>query len=160
MTLSEYIPFINTASDCAIAKQFYPDAVAMRISLESISKTNPHLPNGPKRWVDPSIDGLHHKNLSKLTDNYLTHIKSFAGHEQIADAQFQQYPDKQIVEQFVFSVLDCCKLQTPDWISVPQLPLVNSTARNKINKLLAEKTKLWKAKSTYRGKLILPAILT
>ncbi len=160
MTKAEYIPFINTANDCAIVKQLYSDATAVRISLESIDKTNPYLPSGPKRWVDPSIDGLHHKNLSKLTDNYTAHVKKFVGYELIADPQFQQKPDKQVVEQFVFSVLDCCKAQAPDWISIPQLPLVNNTARNKINKLLAAKTKLWKVKSAFIGKLILPAIFT
>jgi len=160
MTTSDYIPFINTAYDCAIARQLYSDATAMRISLESIEKIRPNLPSSPKRWVDPSIDGLHHKDFSKLTDNYKAHVKKFVGYEQVADPQFQEKPDKQVVEQFVFSVLNCCKLQSPDWISVPQLPLVSNTARNKINKLLAEKTKLWKAQSAYIGKFILPAIFT
>jgi hypothetical protein len=154
MTTAEYIPFINTANDSAIARQLYSDANAMRISLESIEKTSPNLPSGPKRWINASIDGLHHNELSKLSDKYRAHVKKFAGYERVADPQFQQNPDKQLVEQFVFSVLGCCKLQSPDWISVPKLPLVNNTARNKINKLLAEKTKLWKVKSAYVGKLL------
>jgi hypothetical protein len=160
MTTAEHIPFINSAKDCTIAKLLYSDATAMRVSLESIGNTGPYLPSGPKRWVDPSIDGLHHKNLSKLSDKYIAHVKKFVGYAQVADPQFQQNPDKQIVEQFIFSVLDYCKAHAPDWISVPQLPLVNDTGRNKINRLLAEKTKLWKVKTSYAGKLILPAIFT
>ncbi len=160
MTTAEYIPFINGPSDCEIAARLYSDAATIRISLDSIQKMGASLPSGPKRWLDPAIDGLHHKNLSKLRDDYKDHIKKFPGYERVADLQFQQNPDKAVVEQFVFSVLDSCNALKPDWISVPQLPLVNNVARNKINKLMAEQTKLWKLKRSYVGRLILPAIFT
>jgi hypothetical protein len=116
MTTADYIPFINTANDCAIARHLYSDANAMRISLESIEKINANLPSGPKRWIDASIDGLHHSELSKLSEKYRGHVKKFDRYEQVADPQFQQTPDKQVVEQFVFSVLGFCKLYSPDWI--------------------------------------------
>jgi hypothetical protein len=160
MTNAEYIPFINSATDCAIAQNLYSDATAMRISLESIDKIKSYLPNGPKRWIDASIDGLHHKDLSKLSGRYIAHVKRFAEYKQVADPQFQESPDKQVVEQFIFSVLDYCKDQTPDWISIPQLPIVSDASRNRINKLLADRTKAWRVKNGYRGKLILPAIFT
>jgi hypothetical protein len=157
---TDYIPFINTTNDCTTAKNLHSDAVAMRISLESIDKISSTIPSGPKRWVDASIDGLHHKDLSKLSDNYQNHLSKFVGYKTIADLQFQQSPDKNVAGQFVFSVLDYCNAKTPDWITIPQLPLVGNSSRNKINRLLAEKTKLWKVARSYSGKLILPAIFT
>ena len=160
MTTADYIPFINTEYDCQAATEFYSDAVAMRVSLESIEKTRSKLPSGPKRWIDASIDGLHYKDLSKLTDSYQLHLNKFTGYQQIASPEFQKSPNTDVAKQFVFSVLNRCKSEAPDWISVPQLPIVSDTSRNKINKLLAELTDEWKARNSYAGKLILPVIFT
>jgi hypothetical protein len=157
---TEYIPFVNTTSDSHIAAKIYPDAMIMRVSLETLAKTRPNLPTTAHLWIDPAIDGLHHKNLDNLSENYTAHIRRFPGYREIAGAQFQLSPDKKVVEQFVFAVLDNCLQQNPAWLSVPQLPIATGPGRNKINKLLAEQTNLWKQKSSFGGKLILPAIFT
>jgi hypothetical protein len=160
MTIADYIPFINTDYDCHAATQLYSDAVAVRVSLESIEKTRAKLPIGPKRWVDASIDGLHHKDPSKLTDSYQLHLHKFANYQQIANPEFQKSPISDVAKQFVFSVLNYCRAEAPDWISVPQLPIVSDSSRNKINRLFAEHTYEWKATNSYSGKLILPVIFT
>jgi hypothetical protein len=159
MTSADYVPFINSTNDAQIAKTLYADAVAVRVSLETASKMWPHLPNGPKRWIDPSVDGLHMR-LRSLTDSYQAHIKRFTGYDKIADAQFQANPVKEIVRQFVFAILDTCNEHVPDWIGVPQLPQVDGVARNKINKMLAESTNEWKQKRAFAGRFILPAVFT
>jgi hypothetical protein len=160
MNIVECIPFINTEYDCNATRDFYPDSVAVRINLETIGKTRAIIPVGPKRWIDASIDGLHHSDLSKLTQAYQTHLNKFADSSTIADPTFQQNPIRAVVEKFVFSVLYLCKAETPDWVSVPQLPLVSGVGRNKINRLLAELTRQWKIRSAFPGKLILPIIFT
>src|SRR5258708_6961380 len=134
MTTADYIPFINTEYDCRAAKQFYSDAFAIRIGLELIEETRSKLPTGPKRWVDASMDALHNKDISKFTEIYRSHLNRFVGYQKIPDPQFQKSPDKVLAEQFVTSVLNYCKSETPDWVRIPQLPLVNDTSRNKINK--------------------------
>lgn len=159
----DYIPFINSATDCTLVKHLYSDAAVVRVSLESLPKTRPHLPSGPKRWVDPAIDGLHHlynQGLEKLSDGYRKHVAKFSRYEQIGSQQFQASPDKAVVKEFICSVLSACQSETPDWVSIPQLPLMTDTARNKINKLFAEMTQQWKTETTYTGKLILPVIFT
>src|ERR1700674_612756 len=153
MTSADYIPFVYTQSDCDILKKLYSDAVAIRVSLESFSKIYPFLPDGPKVWIDPGIDGLHIK-WAHLADSYKTHIRRFAGYDKIADAQFQAHPEKPIVRGFVFEVLDSCNEQMPAWITIPQLPLVDSASRNKINKLLAESAREWKQQKSFTGKFI------
>jgi hypothetical protein len=160
MTTADHIPFINTEYDCQAASLYYTDAFAMRIGLESIDEIRSKLPSGPKRWVDASIDGLHCKDLSKLNDKYRPYLNKFVGYQQIADPQFQKKPDKTIAEQFVNSVLDYCYSESPDWISIPQLPITSDSDRNKINRMFADLTAQWKAKRGYSGKLILPVIFT
>jgi hypothetical protein len=156
----DYIPFINTGNDCQTTAHLYSDAVAMRIGLELIEKTRSLIPDGPKRWVDASIDGLHYKDPSKLSESYRTHLAKFDAYQKIADPQFQKSPDKTVARQFVFTALDLCKAEKPDWVSIPQLPLVSDASRNKINKLFAEFSNQWKVKEGYSGKLILPVIFT
>lgn len=159
----DYIPFINSSTDCTLVKQLYSDAAVVRLSLESIQKIRSHLPSGPKRWVDPAIDGLHHlykQGPEKLSDSYRTHVARLGRFDQIGSEQFQASPDKAVVKEFVFNALKACKTESAAWVSIPQLPLMSSTARNKINKLLAEMAQQWKVESTYTGKLILPVIFT
>src|SRR5271157_1052550 len=121
---ADHIPFLNSATDCQIANRWYGDSAFVRISLETLPKTLPHLPIGPKRWLDPGIDGLHWTTIS---DGYQQHISRFKGYDSIGDKTFQQKPDKAIVNSFVGSILDYCveQVPSPDLLSVPQLPLVD-----------------------------------
>jgi hypothetical protein len=158
--MTDYIPFVNTQGDCEIAAALYSDAIAFRISLESAVKTCPILPNGPNLWVDAAIDGLHQKDVTKFSNSYREHIARFLGYEQIADPAFQASPKTPVIAAFVKSALDICVKHNPDWVSVPQLPILSDVSRNKINKLLADATKTWKQQSGFTGKLILPVIFT
>jgi hypothetical protein len=155
----DHIPFINSVTDCTIVQKLYSDSAVLRVSLETLGKTASHLPHSPKKWLDPSVDGLH--RWPAITPAYTAHISRFAGYNQIGDVGFHSKPDRAVVHRFVREVLDHCKKHhTFEWLTVPQLPIVDSAARNKVNKLLAEGTKLWKLERGYTGKLIVPAIFT
>lgn len=156
---ADHVPFINSVNDCKIAQKLYADSSVIRVSLETLSKTSAHLPHSPKKWLDPAVDGL--QRWPSPSPAYMAHIRRFTGYEKIGDANFQQKPDKVVVHKFVHEILDECKKHLAfDWLTVPQLPLVDSAQRNKINKLLADGTKLWKADRGYSGKLIVPAVFT
>ena len=159
MTTIEYVAFVNTTRDCEIAGSLYSDATAVRISLESAPKTCLNLPNGPKRWLDASIDGLH-VSIQRITPAYGNHVKKFSGFDRIGDPQFQEKPDAKIVQSFVYAALDACSTHSPDWLSVPQLPLMDDSSRNKINRLLAESSRRWKEERSFSGLFILPVIFT
>ena len=157
--MADHIPFIYTQTDCSILKMYYSDSESVRVALESSQKTVPLLPAGVKRWADASIDGLH-KWPDIPNQSYVSHLQSFTHYEQIGEPAFQQKPDKKIVQEFVESVLDASLGIHPHWISVPQLPLVSDSSRNKINRALAESTNAWRAKRNFGGQLILPVVIT
>jgi hypothetical protein len=94
--------------------------------------------------------------------NYRDYFRQFTLAPSIADQTFQARPDKKTVTMFVNAVLDLAFDRVPnaEWLSVPQLPYVDGVSRNKLNRLLAESTQTWRAQSNYKGKFLLPVILT
>ena len=159
MSVPDHIPFVNSETDCRITQKYYPDSPIIRVSLETLGKTASHLPHAAKRWLDPAIDGLH--RWPSVTQTYRDFLGAFAGFDRMGDVKFQEKPDKGVVQSFVRAVLDASKRRIPfEWLSVPQLPMIDGSGRNKINRMLAETTRLWKAESPYAGKLILPVIFT
>ena len=157
---ADHIPFLNSATDCEIASKWYADSAYVRVSLDTLPRTLTRLPVGPKRWLDPGMDGLHWPNIS--SNAYEHHMNRFKGHELISGTAFQQKPDKNVVNEFVEKLLDYCvqQLAVPDWLSVPQLPILDDSSRNKINRALAESTRAWRSKRGFTGKLIVPAVFT
>ncbi len=158
--MTDHIPFVYTEKDCQLAQRLYSDSTILRLSLDSLTRTLSAIPRGPGIWLDPAIDGLH--DLSKAVDPWKSFAMQFAEAGAIGDPDFQKKPEKRTVRHFVEAVLNECLNKVPDlkWLSVPQLPLVRGASRNKINRRLAQETREWKQGSRFRGKLILPVVLT
>jgi hypothetical protein len=160
--MADHIPFLYNEKDCSIFGKVYSDSIAVRLSLDTFSRTAPHIPNGPIRWLDPAVDGLERwPKWHTVSGNYRTHIERFKAYDSIGDPVFQAKPESVIVNTFVEEVLDqCFNLNETGWISVPQLPQTSDASRNKINRDLARSTQKWKASRHFQGKLILPVIFT
>jgi hypothetical protein len=158
--MSCHIPFVNFSGDWPAARIMYPSAALYRIALQSPAKTPSQL-SGLKLWADAGVDALDNWPFEN-NENYRAYFKHFSNTERIATAAFQAHPDTGVVASFVESILNAVlgRISSPEWISVPQLPYVDRVERNKINKMLASSTQRWKAKANYKGKLILPIILT
>jgi len=122
------------------------------------------------RWVDPAIDGLHdliraresgrprwRKSRNEVWQRWLGRFVDVVA---ISDPHFVESPGKRTVHSFVREILKECAKKKPRWISVPQLPHVEGTDRNQINRMMADATASWSSDSTFRGKLVLPVILT
>ncbi|HEX7422632.1 MAG TPA: hypothetical protein VF311_01920 [Terriglobales bacterium] len=155
-----HIPFAFTARDGELVRTVYPDSEIVRISLETSAKVVSTLPHGVGVWVDGGVEGF--ERWPDVSDNWKEHIKKFAGWQSVGEKDFQQNPNAQTVGKFVSEVLSACLQAAPkvSWVSVPQLPAVSDGSRNKINKALAEAAAAWRNEKKYRGKLILPVILT
>jgi len=159
--MSDYIPFVNSAGDQSTASSIYASANFFRIGLQSPEKTVSHFPTGSRLWLDASVDALHCWPMAN-NQSYRDYFANFATAAKISDPTFQGRPDKKIVAEFVNAVLDSAlnRVANPEWVSVPQLPYLDGALRNKVNRLLADSAQTWRAKSSYRGKFILPIILT
>ncbi len=164
--MANSIPFIHTTSDCEIAKRIYSDSLIVRINLKAISALAEDLPRRSSIWLDPAVDALHNlTSIQAATDNsvakqWLDYIERFDNATTIVKAEFLKKPIEKAVKEFVYSVLDECLIYEPTWLSVPQLPIVSGTTRNKLNTQLARSTAAWRVDRSFRGKLILPIIIT
>ena len=158
--MSSYIPFVNTLSDCLRLK-FYPDATKLHISLETIDALEKELPKKLPLWIDPAVDAYHYLLINKdRSTSWKQYIKQFENSQILSNTSFLKRRDLGKVKQFVTSILDKCSEFKPDWITVPQLPIVDDASRNKINRALAAATSEWKLNNGFSGKFILPLIFT
>ena len=171
MSKASFIPFITGQQACDLASEFFGDAPMVRVPLEKVETLDDYLPP-VRRWVDAGVDGL--DNLAKSTPKkkdakdkkakpdprqpWYDRISSFEGFEEIADPAFQASPKKGVVADFVAAALDACVQHKATAVSVPQLPHVDGSERNKINKVMAAAAAGWQVEHP-KVTLILPVIL-
>lgn len=155
-----HIPFAYNTTDAKLVRTVFHDSEITRLSLENAPRTVPGLGDGMGLWMDGAVDGF--DKWPHVNENWARHIKRFTGWQSIGDPSFQGSPKPNTVEQFVREVLDECLRIAPKatWVSVPQLPMAEGSSRNKINRAFADATAAWRSYKKYRGKLILPIILT
>ncbi len=166
--MSLHIPFIFNAKEASLVQRYYADADVVRVSLDCADRLG-DLPNKSGVWVDGAVDGLDSAHPTKKPSEgggadgrWEAHIKQFPAWEKIGDASAQNNPTKTTVESFIAAVLNACLKKYPKaaWLSVPQLAAASGNGRNKINKALADATRVWRGSTRFHGKLILPIVLT
>lgn len=168
--MSTFIPFVYSQFQCKLVDQFYAQAERVRVPLNRIGDLNLGS-TSKKLWIDPAIDGYH--TLQKrpnpferkqdtgdsgkfLWETYGNFLRQFPNYRNLV----RQTPTLQKIPSTVEGVLDACHEYKPQWLSVPQLPLVTGSANNKINTALARATREWRKNAGFKGKLIVPMILT
>jgi hypothetical protein len=155
-----YIPFANYA-DLPAMGDLYPHAAGCRVTLRSLRRANTRQLPTTKLWVDAEIDGYSPEVFDASKNGY----ESYRHYIQ----QFQDYralsatPDRAALAPFVNamfnSVLEAsANVPNLGYVSVPQLPYIPGSDRNKINRLLAELTLKWKSVQRRPPRLILPVI--
>jgi hypothetical protein len=158
---AEHIPFVGTQRDADLLDKHFADSEIVRVSLVAGEKIANALTGGPKVWVDAGIDGLHKWPANVENERpFEKYMSQFPGVDLICDVAFQKKPDRGTVQKFVNSVLDACGAVKPAWISIPQLPVVEDSGRNRINRELAEASREWVLKTRFAGLLVLPMIFT
>jgi len=157
--MAYYIPFINSEDDWSMSREVYQDSITYRVTMQSREKIGWTSFPQAKLWVDTEVDALHNWPDSNNSD-FNSYFSNFVDARRIAQADFLLRPDRVVVSNFVNAILDNVKHSVPSagWLSIPQLPHLDGTERNKVNKALAEATYQWKSKTGFKGKLILPAI--
>lgn len=163
--MSHYIPFVTSDASIGLVHKFYDNAKIVRVSLDRMAELVGRI-DSTKVWLDPAVDGMGEMSRhAKSQDDgngskWLSFMQGTPRFEDIADESFWKAPDKQIVWEFVKSILNQCQGYSPKWITVPQLPLVDGADRNKINRELARASGKWKDTSKYSGHMILPLVFT
>jgi hypothetical protein len=157
--MTDLIPFIGGEEGCTLARKIHTDSAFIRLPIDRFGKLFSLLPAGPKVWLDPCVDGMDVVGTRRNT-LWFDFMKGFPSFEAVADPSFHARPSPSKVLEFVTAVLDRCVAQEPAWITVPQLPLVDGSTRNKINRELATATGKWKSNAGFSGRLILPLVFT
>jgi hypothetical protein len=162
--MAEHIPFVTSEDACSLVQSLYQDAEIVRVPLDRADRLVGLLPNGPKIWLDPTVDGLHdldtRRSRPDWANPWFDYISSIPSVKRIADPAFQAKPVVSDVHSFARALLDRCVAHKPAWITVPQLPLVNGNERNKINRALASEAGKWKSHAGFKGTFILPLVFT
>lgn len=160
--MADHIPFIITVGDLRRFKRYYADdSFTIRCSLDFVKGNKKALPKNIKWWIDPEIDGCDHILNGKKTSSKWR--KYIGGDKKLAillNKDFIKNTSHEQVKELVNIALGDCLRFSPAYITVPQLPMVNNTSRNKINRSLAEATGNWGKQHDFRGRFILPIIFT
>ena len=159
--MAKHIPFVYRKLDSKIANKIFGDSEVVRMPLQAGETVRRSLPKRSKVWVDAAVDRYHWPDAADVAAaKGMEAFTQITGGDKLGRPSFQETPEIEIVDRFVAGVLEkCCELGA-DWVSVPQLPVVGNSSRNKINRALASATAKWKDKARFKGALILPVIVT
>jgi len=156
--MADHIPFLTSEEGKSLVEKYYTDSEVVRVSLHRAEDLLPRETFSGRIWLDPSVDGM--DELLTRQNSWLDFMTEFPNFRELGDPSRWEKPDAAEVYAFVKALLGQCAKFKPAWITVPQIPLSNTSARNKINRVLASATGKWKSTTGYSGRLILPLVFT
>jgi hypothetical protein len=161
--MADHIPFITGDEVCSLVNEVYSDSAFVRVPLDRAKRLLPRLSATKKVWLDPCVDGMHDLQTRRSTKEdksnpWFKFMTDFPNFEKIGTPPYRASAAE--VDAFVEAVMKRCAAYKPAWITVPQIPLVTDSDRNKINRALAAATGTWKSSQRFSGSLILPLIFT
>src|SRR5713101_2776 len=162
--MADHVPFITGDEGAALVKAKYADSEIIRVPLQRAEELLSHRPPSAKIWLDASLDGMDDMETRQhqpgRKNKWLEYMSKFPNFEKIGDPRNHMTLTPTEVYPFVKAVLGRCAMYKPAWITVPQIPLVEDSTRNKINRALASATGKWKSATGYSGRLILSLVFT
>jgi hypothetical protein len=169
--MADHIPFLTSEDGSELIKKVFQDSQVVRVPVDRAAKLVPSIDSGCKVWLDPCVDGIDDVegrrfinkwqpdgSAKQAPNPWFTFMSKCQSFEKVATSL--ESPNKSDVIAFVHAILDHCASFKPAWITIPQAPLVTTSARNKVNRLMATAAGLWKSKSSFSGHLIFPLIVT
>jgi hypothetical protein len=156
--MAKHIPFVSNQEDLALLADYYSDSDYVRLSLDRVKQLPAASLKGYKTWLDGGFDGFANQRTER-SDEWNAFISQFPSSEYFDDPGFVCSPEKDKITAFVDGLLTAVMTHKPTWISVPQLPM-KDTSVNKLNRMLVEASERWRMRVNFAGKLILPVIFT
>ena len=159
--MADYIPFVNSDNDLVRLRTYYDQPIVVRVALANLPALRKRDIERYPLWVDTEIDGYHHLlEGGKVWPDWMQYVSQLDGVNILGDVSFIRRPDSARVGTFVTSAMEKCRESASTWITIPQMPMIRDSARNKINVMLAEATASWRAEHNFGGKLVLPVVFT
>lgn len=158
MTQLTAIPLVLSASDAKLVSRFYAEAKIVRLELESAPRLAQEL-SGFEKWVDPGMDVLGQAR-KQINPNRATFMSRHGLDELIDDEGALSRPSKERMRTSIYSLLNETAELNPKWISVPQVPMVADSSRNRLNRMFADLTAEWALDRRFHGSFVLPVITT
>ena len=164
--MADHIPFITSEDSVKLVEGLYLDSDIVRIPLDRADRFRPLLPSRMNVWLDPCVDGMDDVDARRSKpkpgrpNSWFDFMSSLPNFEKVGAPAYYARPVATEVDAFVKAIMDRCASHRPAWITVPQLPLVESSDRNKINRMLGVAARRWKSSSGFSGRLILPLVFT
>ncbi|MBN1359344.1 MAG: hypothetical protein JW993_02075 [Sedimentisphaerales bacterium] len=160
--MADHVPFVNSGNDLKRLRDYYDTPRVARIQLgNAASLSRRRIQHTCDLWMDPEIDGYHRLlKDGQAWPEWEEHIRQFNNSEILADPDSVNKPNAERVRVLVYDILDKCQRFKPAWITVPQLPVIGGSTRNKMNAELAKASASWKAERGFQGKYVLPLIFT
>lgn len=162
--MAEHIPFVTGEGGGNLVRKHYSDSAIVRVPLDRAEKLVSLVPSNSPVWMDPSVDGMDdlttRRSQPDKRNSWFDFMDRVANFQKIGSPAYHAKPLAADVYHFVKAIMDLCAVHKPAWITVPQLPLIENSSRNKINQALASATGKWKSSSSFSGRLILPLVLT
>lgn len=161
--MAAHIPFLTGPEVGKLARSVFSDSEYFRLPLDRAPSLRQYATTA-KLWVDPMVDGCDNisNRISKKgkPNRWYEFMKKITAFEKLNDPTFLVKPNASDIDDFVNHLLDKCLEQNPTWITIPQLPCIDGSGRNKINRALSIATGKWKVARSFTGRLILPVVMT
>lgn len=159
----EHIPNVTAADVGLFTKKYYADSEIIRIPLFRNNEVVKLLPSDAKLWVDAGFDGcdnIESRRLNPKCKTWCAFMGNVPHFSNLENSSFVEKPSEEQITMIVDHLLHECSKLNPEYITVPQLPVIDGAKRNKINRALAKAAGEWKKSNNFSGKLILPLVFT
>jgi hypothetical protein len=148
--------FVDSKADVELMKALHARPGMVRVALHQAKALVAQLRGAPL-WLDLGFDSFPRPNPD--TEWGAFHRDSPAW-KSLTDAEFVKKPAAGAVRDLLQPVLDQALALSPAWLSIPQLRVGEGADHNRLNRMLAEETGAILRAGGFRGKAILPIILS
>jgi len=155
-TAEQPVLFVDSKADIELAKTLYGVPAMVRLALYQAGQLAPQLGGAPL-WIDPGFDSFPRPSADTP---WTAFFRETAAWKPLTDGDFIKKPAATAVRELLKPVLEQAMALSPAWLSVPQLRVGEGSENNRMNRILAEESGRIVREGGFRGKIILPIILS
>jgi hypothetical protein len=148
--------FVESKADVELAKALYRTPALVRVALFQARELAPLLGDTPL-WIDPGFDSFPRPSADTPWSTFFRQTPAWKA---LTDGEFVRKPAAAAVRELLLPVLEQAMALSPAWLSIPQVRIGEGSEHNRLNRVLAEETGRVLREGGFRGKAILPIILS